>query len=228
MSNLTKEDIEKGKIRGLRRTIDDEKTVFTVIYEIDEVRYRFELDDDKINDNEKLILAIGEKLLTLEKIEPPKTVEGPKVETVRELIGERITFEEPTEATETLLEISALDAEKPEGNEGVTPFTFTVTRSGVISTTTTVNWVVTGFGDRPADGNDFEGGVFPSGSLTFEPDETSLIITVNVQGDNVQEPDETFVVTLSDARNLGSSIPVTIITDRAVGTIINDDQAERE
>lgn len=204
------------------------KTIFTVIYEIDDVRYRFDLDDDKINDNEKLISAIGERLLTSEKIEPPKTVEVPKVEIVRELIGERITFEKPTEATETLLEISALDAEKPEGNEGVTPFTFTVTRSGILSTTTTVGWGVRGFGGRPADANDFEGNQLPLGALTFEPDETSLIITVNVQGDNVQEPDETFVVTLSDARNLGDSIPVTIITDKALGTIINDDQTERE
>src|SRR6266478_8871846 len=41
-----------------------------------------------------------------------------------------------------LLSIVPLDADKNEGNSGSTPFTFTVSRSGDTSSTTTVNWTV--------------------------------------------------------------------------------------
>ncbi len=43
---------------------------------------------------------------------------------------------------DTGLSIAATDATKDEGNGGITPFTFTVTRSGVVSGTTTVDYFV--------------------------------------------------------------------------------------
>src|SRR5206468_734053 len=62
------------------------------------------------------------------------------------------------------LGIAATDASKAEGDSGTTPFTFTVTRSGLTTGTTTVNYSVTGSGSSPANATDF-GGSFPGGLL---------------------------------------------------------------
>jgi hypothetical protein len=56
-----------------------------------------------------------------------------------------------------------------------------------------------------------------SGTLTFLPGETSKAIAVNVTGDRLFEPNETFTVTLSNAIN------ASITTATATGTITNDD-----
>jgi hypothetical protein len=123
-------------------------------------------------------------------------------------------------ATTPVLSIAATDAVKPEGDSGTTEFTFTVTRSGNAGVVTTVDWAVTGSGDDPADADDFDGGVFPSGTLTFAEGVTTQTITVLVAGDTDIEPDETFVVTLSNP-----SGDATISTATATGVILNDDAA---
>jgi hypothetical protein len=56
-----------------------------------------------------------------------------------------------------------------------------------------------------------------SGTLTFAPGQTSRTITVPVNGDTVNEPNETFFVNLSNATN------ATISDNQALGTILNDD-----
>ncbi|MFO1158611.1 MAG: Calx-beta domain-containing protein [Reyranellaceae bacterium] len=99
--------------------------------------------------------------------------------------------------------IVAASADLAEGNAGATPFTFTLTRTGDTSATQVVNWTVTGSGAAPTNGTDFVGGTLPSGSVTFAPGETSKTLTVNVQGDVVVEPDETFTVTISSPPQLG-------------------------
>ncbi|MDB9541356.1 S8 family serine peptidase, partial [Anabaenopsis arnoldii] len=118
-----------------------------------------------------------------------------------------------------VLDIAPLDAVQAEGNTGTTPFTFTVTRSGDTTVTSTVNWAVTGTGDNPATADDFDLGVFPRGTLTFEPWDTTNYreITVYVNGDISYEADEGFSVTLSDA------VDAIINTDTAEGIILNDD-----
>ncbi|WP_414521408.1 Calx-beta domain-containing protein, partial [Umezakia ovalisporum] len=103
-----------------------------------------------------------------------------------------------------------------EGNEGLTPFTFTVTRTGNTNVASSANWVVTGTGNNPANAADF-GGTLPTGTVTFAVGETTKEITVNVQGDTGFEPNETFTVTLREANN------ATISTSTATGTIVNDD-----
>ena len=80
------------------------------------------------------------------------------------------------------LAIAATDAVKPEGNTGNTAFTLTVTRTGLTTGTTTVNYAVTGTGPNPANAADF-GGTLPSGMVSFAAGETSKTITVNVSGD---------------------------------------------
>ncbi|NJK38594.1 MAG: ExeM/NucH family extracellular endonuclease [Oscillatoriales cyanobacterium RM2_1_1] len=114
----------------------------------------------------------------------------------------------------TTLAIAATDANKAEGDLGVTPFTFTITRSGDSAGATSVDFAVTG---NTADAVDF-GGAFPAGTLNFAAGETSQVVTVNVSGDTDPEPDEAFTVTLSNPS--GSA---TITTATANGTIQNDD-----
>jgi hypothetical protein len=53
------------------------------------------------------------------------------------------------------LAISDIDASKFEGDSGDTPFKFRVTRSGDLRGRTTVDFEVLGFGDDPADADDF-------------------------------------------------------------------------
>jgi hypothetical protein len=115
------------------------------------------------------------------------------------------------------LSIAAADADQPEGNSGTTPFTFTVTREGATSGTTTVGWTVGGGGDPAADGDDFSADS-ASGTITFLPGQSTKTITVEVIGDTVYEGNEAFTVTLSNA-----SGGATIGTAEATGTIRNDD-----
>ena len=53
--------------------------------------------------------------------------------------------------------------------------------------------------------------------LTFTAGQTSKTVTVNVVGDTVKEPNETFVV------NLGSSSGATLFDGQGVGVILNDE-----
>jgi len=115
------------------------------------------------------------------------------------------------------LSVNATNASKSEGNSGSSDFTFTVTRTGIASQASTVQWSVAGTGPTPATADDFAGGVFPSGSLSFAAGEISKTITVNVAGDLAVEQNEGFAVTLSSA--VGSQIE----SSTAAGTIINDD-----
>ena len=107
-----------------------------------------------------------------------------------------------------------------EGNAGPTAFTFTVTRTGNIANQSSASWAVTGSGGNPANGADFTGGNFPSGTVTFPAGSNATqTITVNVNGDTDVEPNEGFTVTLSNPVN------ATITTATASGTILNDDAA---
>ncbi|UXE59018.1 MAG: hypothetical protein KA717_24060 [Woronichinia naegeliana WA131] len=118
----------------------------------------------------------------------------------------------------TTLSLAATNAVQTEGNSGSKAFTFTVTRTGDITATNTVNWAVTGTGTNPAAAADFAGGVLPSGTVSFAANSTSQIISVSVNGDTTVEPDETFTVTLSSPSN-----GATLSTATATGTITNDD-----
>ncbi|MDH6070494.1 cohesin domain-containing protein, partial [Umezakia ovalisporum] len=58
------------------------------------------------------------------------------------------------------LAIATTSATRLEGNEGLTPFTFTVTRTGNTTGTSGANWSVIGTGNTPANAADF-GGTLP-------------------------------------------------------------------
>ena len=107
------------------------------------------------------------------------------------------------------------DVVKAEGNAGVTPFTFTVTLSPASAGTVTVNYT-TANGSALA-GSDYT--AVPPTVLTYSPGQTSKTVTVNVLGNTVVEPNETFYLNLSNA--VGASIADP--DSRGVGTIVNDD-----
>ncbi len=117
-----------------------------------------------------------------------------------------------------LVSLAAVDATKAEGDTGTTPFVFEVTRTGELSGPTAVNFTVAGSGSHPADADDF-GGTLPSGVINFATGETTQIITLQVSGDTLVEPDEGLSVTLSEA----TPTTVEILTSTAHGTIENDD-----
>ncbi len=102
-----------------------------------------------------------------------------------------------------------------EGNSGTTPVTFTVARSGDLSSTTTVNWQLVHNG---TDSTDFASGQATSGTLSFAPNETYQTIAVQVQGDTTAEANETFTVSMSNP-----SGGATLSNSQTQVVITNDD-----
>lgn len=120
------------------------------------------------------------------------------------------------------ISIQASNAVKSEGNSGTTADTFTVSRSGDVTSATSVEYTVSPTLENTADSNDFVAGIWQSGIVEFTANETTKLITIEVAGDIVTEANEDFLVSLSNPSN-----PNTIIASAtAVGTIINDDIVE--
>lgn len=106
------------------------------------------------------------------------------------------------------------DGEIQEGNSGTTALNFTVSLSEASSETVTVDYET--LDDTAIAGADYTAA---SGTLTFNPGETSKTITVAVTGDTQVEADETLLINLSQPVNA-------MLTDsQATGTIQNDDVA---
>ena len=99
-----------------------------------------------------------------------------------------------------------------EGDSGTVNATFTASLSTASGWTVTVDWATSD--GTATSGADFTAG---SGTLTFAAGETGKMFDVAVTGDTVDEDDETFTVTLSNADH--ASIPDATGT----GTITDDD-----
>ncbi len=110
--------------------------------------------------------------------------------------------------------ISINNVSKAEGNSGTTNFVFTVKLSVMSGEAVTVIYqAVNGTATKPSDY------VGQGGTLTFAPGETTKIITIAINGDTINEADETFFV------NLGSSSGGAIADGQGQGTILNDDRS---
>ena len=108
-----------------------------------------------------------------------------------------------------------------EGNAGTTPIAFTVSRSGGTTGAVSATWTVglaNGAGNASA--ADFASGQALTGTVNFADGQTQATITLNIQGDVSVEPDELFIVTLSNPTG-GASLGTTT----GIGTITNDDVA---
>ncbi|MFT7724696.1 MAG: Calx-beta domain-containing protein [Roseateles sp.] len=116
------------------------------------------------------------------------------------------------------LAIAATSAVKAEGDSGTTDYTFTLTRTGDLSTVGTVDWAVAGSGTNAADAADFAGNALPSGTLTLPAGQASITLTVAVAGDLAAELTEGFTVTLSNP-----SAGIVLTTATADGSIVADD-----
>ena len=107
-----------------------------------------------------------------------------------------------------------------EGNDAaIGKMQFTVNANPPSTLEFTVDWatsVVAGV-DSATEDTDYTGA---NGQLTFAVGDSTKTIEIDVLGDNIPEPDETFTVTLSNV-TLGGQIPVD--ADSAQGRILNDD-----
>ena len=108
--------------------------------------------------------------------------------------------------------ISISDVAQAEGNSGTTPFVFNVTLSDLSGQIVTVDYLTVD-GTATA-GSDYEG---TNGTLTFAPGVTNQTITIFVNGERLYEPDEFFLV------NLTNSTHAAILRGSGLGTILNDD-----
>jgi predicted extracellular nuclease len=117
------------------------------------------------------------------------------------------------------LAITALTPSQSEGSIGTTAFAFQISRSGDLSGSSRVAWVVEGSGSNPANAADFALNQWPSGTAVFATGQDNLTITIPVIGDGTVEPDERFRVLLSSASN-GRITPATA---SATSLVLNDD-----
>jgi hypothetical protein len=113
-----------------------------------------------------------------------------------------------------LPQLSIADASVLEGEAGQTAMTFTVTLSAAYGVPVTATYATRNGTATTAD-RDYEG--VTNGVVQIPAGATSAEITVYVNGDTNQEPDETFAVTLS------SPVNATITKATGTGTILNDD-----
>src|SRR5262249_32675543 len=108
--------------------------------------------------------------------------------------------------------ISISDVTKSEGKKNQTTlFTFTVTLSAAHDQPWTMSFKTT---DGPATTSD-QDYVAKTGTLTFNPGETTRTITIEVKGDSKKEANETFYLDL--VGNSGNSL---FTKNRGVGTIL--------
>jgi probable HAF family extracellular repeat protein len=105
------------------------------------------------------------------------------------------------------------DATVAEDNSGTTPAHFTVSLS--TASTQPVTIVVMTANGTAAAGSDYQS---TAGTIAFAPGETMRTITVPVIGDRVGEPNETFVVNLSQPTNA-----IILGDGQGVGTIVDNE-----
>lgn len=110
---------------------------------------------------------------------------------------------------------SIADVTVTEGNSGTSAATFTVTLTGQSATAVTVDWATSnGTAVAPVD---YTGS---SGQLSFGLGVTTQTFTVQVAGDTLDEPNETFNIVLSNP-----SGGATLADGSAIGTITDNDAA---
>ncbi|MCK6549143.1 hypothetical protein L6R52_25095 [Myxococcota bacterium] len=112
--------------------------------------------------------------------------------------------------------LTIADATITEGNAGTVTAAFTVTLSAASGRAVTVDWATANGTATAGAAADYVAG---SGTLTFAAGVTTQTINVTVNGDTVDEANETFTVTLSNAA------AATIADGSGTGTITDDDGA---
>jgi len=119
------------------------------------------------------------------------------------------------DSTPVLSQLSINDVSVTEGDSGTKNATFTVNLSAPSSQSVSVNYATAN--DTAIAGSDYTA---KSGTLSFNPGQTSKTFTVPILGDTTVEGNETFKVNLSQASN------ATIGDSQGVGTILNNDSSQ--
>ena len=131
------------------------------------------------------------------------------------LTSDQVQFNTGQVAVTAIPTVTLSDVTQAEGNSGTTDFVFTATLSSASAGAVTVNFATSDGTATTAD-NDY---VATSGTLSFAAGVTSQLVTVMVNGDTTNEPDENFTVSLS-----GLTGDATLATNSSgIGTITNDD-----
>jgi hypothetical protein len=119
--------------------------------------------------------------------------------------------------------LSINDVTMNEGDGGTIPFTFTVVLSNPPPGNFTIMVDYATGGGTATPGSCMGGADYipTSGSLTFNRNNLTRMVTVQVCGDTVFEPNETFLVNLFSER----PPPIIVIKRQGIGTIVNDDVA---
>jgi hypothetical protein len=127
--------------------------------------------------------------------------------------------------TEDYTSWTTITASLPTGIDTNPPSSlrFSVARDGGAALPVTVNWAVDVAGlTNPVNGQDFLGGVLPSGQLTLQSEEAVGEIVLAVQGDFDFEPNESLRLTLTGVSGTGTvSLDGALTTGQ--GQILNDD-----
>ncbi|UYK72905.1 putative Ig domain-containing protein [Xanthomonas sacchari] len=170
--------------------------------------------------NSPLVIAAGQTSGTITVSPTPDTTVEPDETVVISLnAGSGYTVGSPSSATGTILNddlptLSINNVSQNEGNSGTTAFTFTVSLSqpagsgGVSFDIATANGTATAGTDYIS--SSVNGLTIPAGS-------SSATFTVQVIGDTLNEPNETFYVNVTNPNG------ATITGGQGVGTINNDD-----
>ena len=108
--------------------------------------------------------------------------------------------------------ISVRDAVVVEGNSGTTQATFVVALSAATSQTVSFSYATSN--GTAAAGSDY---IAASGALSFAPGEVEKPVVVLVNGDTVDEQQETFFLDISNVQN------ATVSSNRGNGFIVDDD-----
>ncbi len=104
-----------------------------------------------------------------------------------------------------------------EGDSGTSDLVFTVTLTPAWDRRVTVDWADSG-GGTATSGDDHE--AVAGGTLAFDPGDTAKTVTVAVNGDGIDEEDETVEIALSNPTG-----GATIGTATGTGTIADDEEA---
>ena len=177
------------------------------------------------DDDDRMCYSDGSPLLVLRSVCPPdqealfdcrhddyfNTAPAPGSYLARNWNGANNSFLATTFSSPT---VSVADAVTTEGNSGTSALTFPVTLSGPDARPVTVRFA-TADGSAVAP-DDYEP---TSGTLTFQPGETSKAVTVAIKGDTVNETDETLAVLVSSPSNavLGRT--------QGFGSIVDDEES---
>ncbi|MEI6429343.1 MAG: Calx-beta domain-containing protein, partial [Pseudanabaena sp. ELA607] len=109
-----------------------------------------------------------------------------------------------------------------EGNAGSTPINFVVTRGGDTSIASSISYAFSGSATNVSDYT-IDNGLLSSGTVNFTAGQTSQVISIQVLGDVVVEPDEAVSLTLSNPQPGNVNSLITNAT--ATLNITNDDNA---